>query len=55
MFNHLGGLTLPSREYYTARNRNAKNAFYKYISTIVSLLGGNVTQHADEIRDLVGE
>ena len=52
LFIHQGGLTLPSKEFYT-RDQKSKVALFRYISTAVQLLGGNKKEHASEIHDLV--
>ena len=53
LFMHQGGLTLPSKEYYT-KDRKARAALFRYISDIVKMLGGDPEEHATEIQAIIG-
>ena len=53
LFMHQGGLTLPSKEYYT-KDRKARMALFRYISDVVKLLGGDPVEHATEIQAIIG-
>lgn len=48
----LGGLTLPSKVYYE-RDDKGKAAMFKYISSIISLLGEEKGKHAQDIHRLI--
>ena len=53
-----GGITLPSKELYGHSNSKSASAFFKYFSSVVSLLNegerdGDDHRRAGEIRDVI--